>query len=75
MRATSVSGTFETCRLHRAMSAFRGNPEEICSGWVLLSLTQRASIRAEYGCLGWQECVFARRTRFLTRVDRTIESF
>src|SRR6266849_407572 len=22
---------FETCRLHRAMSAFRGNPEDICS--------------------------------------------
>src|ERR1700730_5731093 len=24
-----ASGTFETCRLHRAMSAFRGNPENI----------------------------------------------
>jgi hypothetical protein len=23
----STHGTFETCRLHRAMSAFRGNPE------------------------------------------------
>jgi hypothetical protein len=27
----SVVGTFETCRLHRAMSAFRSNPEDICS--------------------------------------------
>jgi hypothetical protein len=26
-RATSVHGTFETCRLHRAMSAFEGNAE------------------------------------------------
>jgi len=24
-------GTFETCRLHWAMSAFGGNPEDICS--------------------------------------------
>jgi hypothetical protein len=24
-------GTFETCRLYRAMSAIRGNPENICS--------------------------------------------
>jgi hypothetical protein len=24
-------GTNATCRLHRAMSAFRGNPEDICS--------------------------------------------
>jgi predicted porin len=30
--ATSASGAFETCRMHRAMSAFRGNPEDICSG-------------------------------------------
>jgi len=29
--ATSVSGTFETCRLYRAMSAFECNPENICS--------------------------------------------
>ncbi len=36
----SGDGTFETCRLHRAMSAFRGNPEDICSHWVLLSLTR-----------------------------------
>ena len=28
----SPLGTFETCRLYRAMSAFRGNPEDICSG-------------------------------------------
>ena len=27
----STHGTFETCRLHRAMSAFEGNPEVICS--------------------------------------------
>ena len=27
----SLSGTFETCRLHRATSAFEGNPEDICS--------------------------------------------
>ena len=27
----SESGTFETCPLYRAMSAFRGNPEEMCS--------------------------------------------
>jgi hypothetical protein len=27
----SAFGTFETCRLRRAMSAFKGNPEEICS--------------------------------------------
>jgi hypothetical protein len=24
-------GTFETCLLHRVTSAFRGNPEDICS--------------------------------------------
>ena len=29
--AISCIGTFETCRLYRAMSAFRGNPEDICS--------------------------------------------
>jgi hypothetical protein len=29
--AMSPVGTFETCRVHRAMSAFRGNPEDICS--------------------------------------------
>src|ERR1700716_1175021 len=28
---TSAPGTFETCRLYRAMSAFGGNPEDICS--------------------------------------------
>jgi hypothetical protein len=36
----SVFGTFETCRLHRAMSAIEGNPEDICSDGVLLSLTR-----------------------------------
>src|SRR6266576_901532 len=30
-RMTSANGTFETCRLHRAMSAFRGSSENICS--------------------------------------------
>jgi hypothetical protein len=29
--ATLCFGTFETCRLHQAMSAFRANPEDICS--------------------------------------------
>jgi hypothetical protein len=29
--STSVDGTFETCRLYRAMSAIRGNAEDICS--------------------------------------------
>jgi hypothetical protein len=24
-------GTFATCQLHRTMSAFRGNPEDMCS--------------------------------------------
>jgi len=28
---TTASGTFETCLLHRATSAFRGNPEDNCS--------------------------------------------
>jgi hypothetical protein len=28
----SVVGTFATSQLHRAVSAFRGNPEEIYSG-------------------------------------------
>ncbi len=37
---TSALGTFETCRLHRAMSAFESNPEDICSHWVLLSLVE-----------------------------------
>jgi len=36
----SAVGTFETCRLHRAMSAFESNPEDTCSHWVLLSLTR-----------------------------------
>ncbi len=27
----SAAGTFETFRLYRGMSAFRGNPEDICS--------------------------------------------
>jgi hypothetical protein len=27
----SAYGTFETCQLHRTMSAFRGNPEDMCS--------------------------------------------
>jgi hypothetical protein len=27
----STHGTFETCRLYRAMSALRGNPEDMCS--------------------------------------------
>jgi hypothetical protein len=31
--------TFATCQLHRAMSAFRGNPEDICSDRVLPTLT------------------------------------
>jgi hypothetical protein len=35
----SVLATFETGRLHRAMSAFEGNPEDICSDRVLLGLT------------------------------------
>jgi hypothetical protein len=31
--AQSISGfgTFETCQLHCTMSAFRGNPEDMCS--------------------------------------------
>jgi hypothetical protein len=29
--STSASGTFATCRLYRAMSAFWSNPEDICS--------------------------------------------
>ncbi len=37
---TSEIGTFETCQLYQAMSAFRGNPEDICSDGVLLTLTQ-----------------------------------
>jgi hypothetical protein len=28
---------FDTCRLHRAMSAFKGDPKDICSRRVLLS--------------------------------------
>jgi Domain of unknown function (DUF1330) len=39
MITASGFGTFDTCRLHWAMSAFRGNPEDICSHGVLLSLT------------------------------------
>jgi hypothetical protein len=35
----SGSGTFATSRLRRAMSALEGNPEEICSGRVFLTLT------------------------------------
>ena len=35
---TSGFGTFETCRLHRAMSAFRGSPEDNCSGLTLSPL-------------------------------------
>jgi hypothetical protein len=38
--ATSGFGTFETWRLHRAMSAFEGNPENICSRRAFPSLTQ-----------------------------------
>jgi len=34
------AGTFETCRLYGAMSAFGGNSEDICSHRVLLGLTQ-----------------------------------
>ena len=29
--ANVAIGTFETCQLLRAMSAFRGNPEDMCS--------------------------------------------
>jgi hypothetical protein len=36
----SAIGTFETCRLRRAMSEFEGKAENICSDRVLLSLTQ-----------------------------------
>jgi len=32
-------GTFATCQPHRAMSAVRGNPEDICSDRVLPTLT------------------------------------
>src|SRR5437016_12368488 len=35
----SVVGTFATCPLNRAMSALRGNPEDICSERVLPTLT------------------------------------
>jgi hypothetical protein len=31
-RLSSPRGTFETCQLYRAMSAFKGSPEDICSG-------------------------------------------
>jgi hypothetical protein len=34
------AGTFETCRLYGAMSAFGGNSEDICSHRVLLGWTQ-----------------------------------
>ena len=37
---TSACGTFETCRLYRAMSAFERNPDDICSLRVLPSLTR-----------------------------------
>jgi putative ABC transport system substrate-binding protein len=30
-------GTFETCRLHRAMSAFGGDPEDICAAYRTFS--------------------------------------
>jgi hypothetical protein len=30
-QATSVPGTNAKCRLHRATSAIRGNPDDICS--------------------------------------------
>ncbi len=36
----SAFGTFETCRMRRAMSEFEGKAENICSHRVLLSLTQ-----------------------------------
>ena len=36
----AVIGTFATCQLYRAMSAFKGNSEDICSCRVLLSLTR-----------------------------------
>jgi hypothetical protein len=32
-------GTSATCQLHRAMSALRGNPEDICSDRVLPTYT------------------------------------
>jgi hypothetical protein len=56
----SAPGTFETCRLHRAMSAFESNPEDICSHWVLLSLTRSRHIELSkavelahtWGCRG-----------------------
>ena len=47
----SGSGTFETCRLRRAMSEFEGKAENICSYRVLLSLTQsgrRAFLRLTF---------------------------
>src|SRR5216684_916481 len=37
--AMSLIGTFATCQLHRAMSAFRGTPEDMCSCCVLLVLS------------------------------------
>jgi hypothetical protein len=39
----SPTGTFETCQLHRAMSALRGNPEDMCSCGVLLNLDPKAT--------------------------------
>ena len=37
---TSGIGTFAICWPHRTMSGLRGNPEDMCSCGVLLSLTQ-----------------------------------
>jgi hypothetical protein len=41
----SPPGTFATCQLNRAMSAFKGDPEDICSDRVLPTLT-RFGLRA-----------------------------
>jgi hypothetical protein len=49
----SPFGTFETCRFHQAISEFEGKAENICSHWVLLSLTFAAltMLAVDVGCL------------------------
>src|SRR5258708_27351562 len=43
---TSVSGTFETCRLHKALSALRGEAENICSRRGFQFLTRSGHLPA-----------------------------
>ena len=54
VRGMPASGTWETCRLHRARSAFGGNPEDNCSDGVFLTLTQ---LRHRHGCFCPAFCI------------------